>query len=173
MHAGPIWSWPSTFLVKTARATGIAAFNTCGALGGFVGPYLIGALSQNGSYSNPMIVFGAFNLFAGCILLGERVDPARPCFTVPHICTASGCVEACMLLLCRPDLHCVWTQACPSRLQQLSLFGLLKVLKIPSIIPASMRSVPPGELAGREEHGRRRPGPARAGVAQDGGRDPA
>lgn len=29
-----------------ARATGIAAFNTLGALGGFTGPYLIGALSN-------------------------------------------------------------------------------------------------------------------------------
>ena len=37
---GPIWSWPATFLFGKARATGIAAFNTLGALGGFTGAHM-------------------------------------------------------------------------------------------------------------------------------------
>lgn len=38
----------------------------------WTGPYLIGALSQRGSYSSPMLVFGVFNLVAGVILLGAH-----------------------------------------------------------------------------------------------------
>ncbi len=33
---GPIWSWPATFLLGRARASGSALFNTLGAFGGFV-----------------------------------------------------------------------------------------------------------------------------------------
>ena len=34
-----------------ARASGSALFNTLGVFGGFVGPYLIGALSNHGSFT--------------------------------------------------------------------------------------------------------------------------
>ncbi|KAK9845271.1 hypothetical protein WJX81_001693 [Elliptochloris bilobata] len=69
---GPIWSWPATFLFGEARATGIAAFNTLGALGGFTGPYIIGALSNSGSFTRPMYVLGCFNIVAAAMILTFR-----------------------------------------------------------------------------------------------------
>lgn len=36
-------SWPASFLVGPAKSAGIACYNACGAAGGFVGPFLIGA----------------------------------------------------------------------------------------------------------------------------------
>jgi MFS transporter, ACS family, tartrate transporter len=41
---GPFWALPSRFLTGSALAAGIALINTAGALGGFVGPYIVGYL---------------------------------------------------------------------------------------------------------------------------------
>lgn len=41
---GPFWALPSRFLAGSALAAGIALINTIGALGGFVGPYVVGYL---------------------------------------------------------------------------------------------------------------------------------
>ena len=46
--AGQRPSWSRRPVLRASRHS-----NTCGALGGFVGPYLIGALSQRGSYATP------------------------------------------------------------------------------------------------------------------------
>lgn len=40
-HAGPFFSWPALFLGEHAPA-GFAFINSCGAVGGFIGPYLLG-----------------------------------------------------------------------------------------------------------------------------------
>ena len=42
---GPFWALPSEFLTGFSAAAGIALINSVGNLGGFVGPYLIGAIS--------------------------------------------------------------------------------------------------------------------------------
>ena len=42
---GPFMSWPASFLSGPAAATGFAVINSCGSIGGFVGPFLIGALT--------------------------------------------------------------------------------------------------------------------------------
>ncbi|KAK9832829.1 hypothetical protein WJX81_005015 [Elliptochloris bilobata] len=69
---GPIWSWPATFLLGRARASGSALFNTLGVFGGFVGPYLIGALSNHGSFTRPMYVLGCFNVVAALMMFVFR-----------------------------------------------------------------------------------------------------
>ncbi|STS90046.1 tartrate dehydrogenase [Klebsiella variicola] len=48
----PLWSMPTLFLSGPAAAAGIAAINSIGNLGGFVGPMMIGVIrEQTGSYS--------------------------------------------------------------------------------------------------------------------------
>jgi hypothetical protein len=36
-------SWPATFLRDAGAATGVALINSIGSIGGFMGPYIIGA----------------------------------------------------------------------------------------------------------------------------------
>jgi ACS family tartrate transporter-like MFS transporter len=43
----PLWSMPTLFLSGPAAATGIAAINSIGNLGGFVGPSVIGWIKSN------------------------------------------------------------------------------------------------------------------------------
>lgn len=48
----PLWSMPGQFLSGSAAASGIAAINSIGNLGGFVGPLMVGVIRQHtGSYS--------------------------------------------------------------------------------------------------------------------------
>jgi ACS family tartrate transporter-like MFS transporter len=48
---GAFWSMPSSFVASEARAAAIGLVNSVGNLGGFVGPYMIGALTgATGSY---------------------------------------------------------------------------------------------------------------------------
>ena len=47
----PLWSMPTKFLSGSAAAAGIAAINSIGNLGGFVGPAMIGWIkSLTGSF---------------------------------------------------------------------------------------------------------------------------
>jgi MFS transporter, ACS family, tartrate transporter len=43
---GPFWALPSEFLAGFSAAAGIALINSVGNLGGFVGPYIIGAIAM-------------------------------------------------------------------------------------------------------------------------------
>jgi MFS family permease len=43
---GPFWALPTAFLREQAAAGGIALINSMGAVGGFVGPYLIGEIKD-------------------------------------------------------------------------------------------------------------------------------
>jgi ACS family tartrate transporter-like MFS transporter len=43
---GPFWSLPNEFLAGVSLASGIAVVTSVGSLGGFVGPYVIGALAN-------------------------------------------------------------------------------------------------------------------------------
>jgi ACS family tartrate transporter-like MFS transporter len=62
---GPFWSLPPLFLAGTAAAGGIAIINSFGNLGGFLGPYLFGAIKQHSSS-----FAGAFWVLAGFLILG-------------------------------------------------------------------------------------------------------
>ena len=71
--AGPVWSWPAAFVPPHggARATAIAIFNIFGAVGGFIGPTLLGKLSDaSGDYSKAMLVLGAMDLASALMFLG-------------------------------------------------------------------------------------------------------
>jgi ACS family tartrate transporter-like MFS transporter len=56
---GPFWALPSEFLTGFSAAAGIALINCVGNLGGFVGPYMIGAIAMRTG-----------NLYAGLALAG-------------------------------------------------------------------------------------------------------
>jgi MFS transporter, ACS family, tartrate transporter len=77
---GPFWSWPSSFLKGPAAAGGIALINAIGAIGGFLGPTLIGVLKeQTGGYAASMVVLAVLLLLSVAIVLalGRAMAP-RP-----------------------------------------------------------------------------------------------
>ena len=82
-HTGPMCSWPNTFLQGRAAAVGLAMFNMIGSIGGFVSPFIVGKLSNDGDYSHGMFLLGAFNLTAALMLLGDTLDP-KPYTLHPH-----------------------------------------------------------------------------------------
>ena len=66
---GPFWTLPPYFLTGPAAAVGIALINSIGNLGGFFGPYLMGALKDfTGSVSAGLYVLCGC-IFASCVLL--------------------------------------------------------------------------------------------------------
>lgn len=67
------WSLPTAFLSGTAAAAGIALVNSFGNLGGFVGPYVVGRLSDTtGSYYTGLLLLAALVLVAGLLTLAVR-----------------------------------------------------------------------------------------------------
>jgi ACS family tartrate transporter-like MFS transporter len=62
---GPFWTLPSLFLAEVSAAAGIAVINSIGNAGGFIGPSLVGYLTQvTGSTNAGLVVIG------GCLALG-------------------------------------------------------------------------------------------------------
>jgi ACS family tartrate transporter-like MFS transporter len=56
----PLWAMATTFLSGASSAAGIAAINSIGNLGGFLGPFLIGWIKgRSGSYTGGLYVVGA------------------------------------------------------------------------------------------------------------------
>lgn len=63
------WSFPGSLLTGVGVAAGLAAINSVGNLGGFVGPYVLGLLSQwLGSRTAGVGVLGAFMVSAGVLI---------------------------------------------------------------------------------------------------------
>ncbi|MEH6854553.1 MFS transporter [Priestia megaterium] len=72
---GPFWTLPSLFLTGTSAAAGIAAINAIANLGGFVGPYAIGAINDaTGSVYGGLIVIAGVCIIALIIILSLRFD---------------------------------------------------------------------------------------------------
>lgn len=61
---GPFWALPSQLLPSKSSAAGIAIINSCGGLGGFAGPYLMGHLATSTGNNNL-----GFNVLAAFLLL--------------------------------------------------------------------------------------------------------
>lgn len=62
------WALPPMILSRAAAAAGIAAVNSVGNLGGFVGPYLVGrAQTATGSYRAGVLVLAAFAASSGML----------------------------------------------------------------------------------------------------------
>jgi sugar phosphate permease len=67
------WTLPTAFLSGTAAAAGIALVNSVGNLGGFVGPYAVGALTEaTGSPYAGMLFLAVLILAAGFLALAVR-----------------------------------------------------------------------------------------------------
>jgi hypothetical protein len=71
LPAGPFFSWPAVFLSGEQAAAGFALINSLGAVGGFIGPYLLGVLSDraDGGFGTAMLVLAAFLLVSGTLIL--------------------------------------------------------------------------------------------------------
>jgi|SRR5450432_3134459 MFS transporter, ACS family, tartrate transporter len=73
---GPFWATATSLLSGTAAAAGIALINSFGNLGGFFGPYIIGAKrSSGGGFHGGMLIIAAFLALAA--LLASVVQPRR------------------------------------------------------------------------------------------------
>jgi ACS family tartrate transporter-like MFS transporter len=66
---GPFWALPGEFLTGFSAASGIALVASIGNLGGFVGPYVIGAVSQRTGSVHRNLGLAAFSLWACAALI--------------------------------------------------------------------------------------------------------
>jgi ACS family tartrate transporter-like MFS transporter len=70
---GPFWALPTAFLREQAAAGGIALINSIGAVGGFVGPYLLGVVKQQtGSFTWGLLTLAGFLVAAVVIVMWLR-----------------------------------------------------------------------------------------------------
>jgi ACS family tartrate transporter-like MFS transporter len=70
---GPFWALPTAFLREQAAAGGIALINSMGAVGGFVGPYLIGNIKERtGEFAPGLLLLAACLVAAAVIVLVLR-----------------------------------------------------------------------------------------------------
>jgi ACS family tartrate transporter-like MFS transporter len=73
---GPFWALPNEFLAGYSAAVGIALINSIGNLGGFVGPYTIGAVSRvTGSIYYGLALSGGALLVSAMLVLLLRKKP--------------------------------------------------------------------------------------------------
>ena len=67
---GPFWALGTAFLSGTAAAGGIALINSVGNLGGFVGPILVGIITdRTGSTTSSLLILGSALLLMGLLVL--------------------------------------------------------------------------------------------------------
>jgi len=89
---GPFWSLPNEFLTGFSAAAGIALINCFGNLGGFVGPFAVGAISNRTGRLQTGLLFVAFSLFASAVLiltLRERKTPDIDISAIPQSSSAA------------------------------------------------------------------------------------
>jgi ACS family tartrate transporter-like MFS transporter len=73
---GPFWATATSLLTGTAAAAGIALINSFGNLGGFFGPYIIGAKrSSGGGFRGGMLIIAGFLALAA--FLASVIQPPR------------------------------------------------------------------------------------------------
>ncbi len=66
---GPFWSLPSKFLTGFAAASGIALINSVGNIGGFVGPYVIGAVTKRTGNTSVGMAFVGVSMIVSAVLV--------------------------------------------------------------------------------------------------------
>lgn len=72
---GPYWGIPTAILSGDTAAAGFALINSVGVVGGYVGPFLVGQLTEKtGSYDSSLALFGAMMTLAGTLALCLRVN---------------------------------------------------------------------------------------------------
>ncbi len=73
---GPFWTLPPVFLTGAAAVIGIAIINSVGNTGGFIGPSLVGILTQStGSLQAGLIGMGGILVLCGILVF--RIKPAE------------------------------------------------------------------------------------------------
>ena len=65
---GPFWALPRAFLTGTSAAAAIALINSVGNLGGFAGPFIVGAIKLHSANFASSLLFIAGSLLFGAIL---------------------------------------------------------------------------------------------------------
>lgn len=65
--AGVFWALPTQFVIGATAAVGIAAINSFGNLGGFVGPYVVGMIAQATGSTKSGMLFLSVVLLIGCL----------------------------------------------------------------------------------------------------------
>jgi ACS family tartrate transporter-like MFS transporter len=75
---GPFWTLATSFVGGLGAAAGIALINSVGNIGGFVGPYLLGYISDTTkSFTMGLVTIGAVLVCGGALVLLVP-DPRRP-----------------------------------------------------------------------------------------------
>ena len=70
---GPFWTLPAVFLAEAGAAVGFAVINSIGNFGGFIGPSLLGVVTQrSGSVSLGLVVIGVCLILCGILAAGVR-----------------------------------------------------------------------------------------------------
>jgi ACS family tartrate transporter-like MFS transporter len=68
---GPFWTIPAMFLAEAAAAVGFAIINSIGNLGGFIGPSLLGIVTQTtGSVNGGLVAIGGCLILCGILAAG-------------------------------------------------------------------------------------------------------
>lgn len=71
---GPFWAIPTSVLSGETAATSFALINSVGVLGGVIGPWNLGVLTQEGGRYEPVLtLFGV--MMVACILVALCLDP--------------------------------------------------------------------------------------------------
>jgi ACS family tartrate transporter-like MFS transporter len=93
-YRASFWTLPTLFLSDVAAAAAIGVINCFGNLGGFLGPYMVGALSNtSGSYRSGMLFLGGCAIAASVLVI-----LVRP----PRATTRGGAVGASATSVARP-----------------------------------------------------------------------
>lgn len=75
---GPFWTLPAAFLTGRAAAAGIALINSAGNIGGFLGPYLLGAVKdRTQSFASGLLVLAGLMAIGGVVALRLRDHGSR------------------------------------------------------------------------------------------------
>jgi ACS family tartrate transporter-like MFS transporter len=76
---GPFWATSTALLSETSAAAGIALINSCGNLGGFLGPYTIGFVrTRTGSFRGGLLAVAVLlGLSGGLAVLACERDPRK------------------------------------------------------------------------------------------------
>ncbi|MGA2917518.1 MFS transporter [Methanoregula sp.] len=79
---GPFWTIPAMFLAEAGAAVGFAVINSIGNAGGFIGPSLLGVVTQaTGSVSTGLVAIGGCLILCGILAAG--VGGYRPTGPAP------------------------------------------------------------------------------------------
>jgi ACS family tartrate transporter-like MFS transporter len=72
----PFWTLPGQFLSRSTAAVSIAAINSIGNLGGFVGPYAVGVIAKSsGAPATGLVFLAALTLVAFIMVLKAPISP--------------------------------------------------------------------------------------------------